>query len=246
MQGLNGTFERNGQAQELRYGTAKLGADPKAGFTDQFGLDLQPTRANKAVTIKTLSGGAATATAVRLVSLNTVLNMNAGQPLQFSCVDVPVGEKLLDMFSADKGDLDVRSNSAGLDFNHLAGFRWSLTCPGAPPGFVIVEGLVFEPLELAGFTLDAKDLPAEIKVRGSLRLPVCMTGSTEQTLPQAGGEAILTITCAKGKNSVELSAENLSWPLADPATFPGMVPTLNIAALAKVGEVFSACPTPLQ
>lgn len=244
LQGLNGTFERSGQAQELRYGTAKLGADPKTGFTDQFGLGLQPTRANKAVTIKTLSGGAATATAVRLVSLNTVLHMNAGQPLQFSCVDVPVGEvasgKLLDLFCTDEANLDVRTNSAGLDYNHMAGFRWSLTCPGAPPGFVIVEGLVFEALELAGFTLDAKDLPAEIKVRGSLRLPVRMTGSTEQTLPQAGGEAILTITCAKGKNSVELSAENLSWPLADPATFRGMVPTLQIAALPKVGAVFKA------
>jgi hypothetical protein len=239
LQGLNGTFERNGQAQEVLYGTAKLGADPKTGFTDQFGLGLQSTRANEVVTIKTLSGGA-TATTVRLVSLNAVLDMNAGQPLQFFCVDVPVGENLLDMFSADKGDLDVRSNSAGLDYNHLAGFRWSLTCPSAPPGFVIVEGLVFEPLELAGFTLDAEDVPAEIKVRGSLRLPVRTASSTEQTLPQAGGEAILTITCGKQKNSVALSASKLSWPLADPATFPGKVPTLHIAALAKVGAVFSA------
>lgn len=239
--GISGMFKRDGKEIMVRYGTAAIERDGGAGFTDQFGLRVQSTDANAMVTIKALVARlpdlpVAQELRVRLTTLNEPITIAGLPPFQFHCTDVPVadgGTNILEWFTAG-ADLVRRANSAGLDYNHLAGFRWSLNCLGLGDEFVIVQGLVFEPLELTNFTLTADALPGLVEIRGRLRLPVGSRALKAVTLPPSEGVATLTLTREGSKYEATITAKDLVFPLAPPESFAGMAPTLEFATLAAV------------
>lgn len=230
--GLAGLFVRSGAAVKVTFGTAALRRD-SGGFIDQHGLRLTASTAHAAVTVKQLVSPSKDLKTVRLVSLNapiSVANGN-GPKLAFWCADVPVAEQkdVLGTFSAT-GDLEGRVNAAGRTSNHLAGFRWTLTSDGTPDGLVIVQGLVFEPVELVGFAQAGSDRPSEIRIRGRIRMPVSVK---KDVLPVAEGVAVLTLTPPNGAGPYQatLASDELALPLANPESFSGIAPTLTLKLL---------------
>lgn len=237
--GVTGRFKRGTETIDVVAGTAAVAYRSGAGFTDQFGLNVDGANDTGALVVKRVSddGGGR---AALLATLKRPLVLDAATTLTFHCTDVPMRDGGADSWLGDfcrGADLAGRANAAGLDTNHLAGFRWSLYRTDDASRPLVVQGFVFEPLELCRMTLRANADIATLQIRGRLRLPLRGPGS-RPTQPQPEGVAMLTATCpATGPCTLALAVEapGVTWPLADPATFPGTAPTLHLPSLPAVG-----------
>ncbi|MBL8340954.1 MAG: hypothetical protein JNL30_05740 [Rubrivivax sp.] len=242
--GLAGRFRRAGGEAAVTFGTAALARAGDGSFTDQHGLRSAavPGGAAALVHVKTLTEAAGAGRSVRLVSLAEPIVCTGSEALQFWCADVPaedtstggIGNPLA-WFTASAADLERRANAAGLDLNHLAGFRWALGSPQVPAhlGLVIVQGLVFEPLELERLVQAGDAQPSRIEIGGRLRLPVGTPA--EPALPRCEARATLIIERSSGGHAVRLLATDLDWPLADPEAAAGVAPALRLPSLPAPG-----------
>lgn len=236
--GINGSFRRGTETIALVAGTAAMDYRAGSGFTDQFGLNLIGSNSTGSLIIKRLYRQPGDAGGVRLVTLKEALVLDAATNLTFHCTDVPLRDgpgSYLASFGND-ADLAGRANAAGLDSNHLAGFRWSLCHADEPEAWLVVQGLHFKPLELSEMTLRQNADIDTIRIRGELRLAVG-SGKQAVTLPQSEGLALLNIARTdSGGWTLELALEGpgLTWPLAEPATFRGTTPTLHLAVLPQI------------
>lgn len=245
LSGINGDFKRGDEMIGIFAGTAAVACKSGLGFTDQFGLSLAGSNNTGTLTIKRLYDEPGGRRGVMLVSLKEPLVLDKEANLEFHCTDVPLSEGGTDSFLGkfrSGADLPGRANAAGLESNHLAGFRWSLCRPDEPRNPVIVEGLLFEPLELCEMTLHQHAEIRTIKICGRLRLSVRSHKGTP-LLPQSEGLAMLNIVRDEAgacTMTVTLEAPGVTWPLAEPATFPGMAPTLHFDQLPDIGKTHAA------
>lgn len=247
--GLRGMFDRNGKQVEVTFGTANLQAED-GHFLDQTGLHTSDRQSGNTISmVKLRHDKFQDDPLLGLVTLVKPITATsaAGSEVKFWCSDVPIDmiavSNILGAFvsgskpvnALDYGDI---ANSAGLRLNHIAGFRWSLNSENGNGEFIVIDGLVFQPLELSHldiiYTPDG-EVPTNIVVEGRLRLPVGETQTA--TLPQAEGRAQLTLNYDDdGGYIAALTAADVLWPLKDPNLSTGPVPRLEIPVLQPVGE----------
>lgn len=230
--GISGTFVRGADKVEVRHGTAALRSEGKA-FADQHGIEaVRPA-------LPAVNGAIIRQVTNRVLKkahdlLTLVKPMKVvGTSLTFWCADVPVGAGSTSFLASYADNHATRLNGGSLDNDALAGFRWTLANPDALADTVVIDGMVFEPLVLTGLTVD----PLTVTIRGRLLLPV----GALRALPRAGGTATLTLTADfAGNLKPQLQGTDIVWPLIDPQTAAGFVPTLAIKALPAKGNDFPA------
>jgi hypothetical protein len=243
--GLAGSLVRGALDVDLRFGVAHLFRKADGTFTDQYGLASKAVEQGE-VTLRTVQCTAASTAAVRLLTLNAPLVVNNAGGATFRCVDVPVDatdkQGVLARFGVASGPtgLEQRINSARQSNNHLAGFRWSLADPRFPgSALIIVDGLVFEAMELNTIVQTGSGRPTSIKLLGRLRVPL---SEAEHELPVARGLVTLTLTPAHtGTGYVaELSLDEgpIELPFAGSAT--SLVPVASLKVMPVMGDTVGA------
>ncbi|MER9489611.1 hypothetical protein NKI50_27160 [Mesorhizobium sp. M0563] len=230
--GISGTFLRGADKVQVRHGTAALRSQGRA-FADQHGIEAVRTdrpAANgpiiRRVTNRALKKAHDLLTLVQPMKV-------LGTGLSFWCADVPVGAGSTSFLATYADDHATRLNGGSLDNDAFAGFRWTLANPDAPAETVVIDGMVFQPLVLTGLTVD----PITVTIRGRLLLPV----GAPPVLPCAGGTATLTLTADSAGNLMpQLRGADIVWPLVEPQTASGFVPTLTIKVLPEKGKDIAA------
>jgi hypothetical protein len=238
--GVSGIFKRGKQEVEVRNGTAVLSAS-EGVFVDQYGIEMhRPDRGTSNgnnepkndpdVIVKSLRART-TSVEARLLTLVRPLKLADEGDLSFWCADAPVDTKEFSFLRAYADN--PRLNLAGGDLDHdgFAGFRWTLARQSRPADVVAIGGLAFEPLELVGIDADPEtNALKRVEIRGRLLLPV----GASSVLPRAGGTATLVLT-PRGDGTLDAGFENIGivWPLADPQTTTGIVPTLVLPGLPE-------------
>ncbi|MFG1379134.1 hypothetical protein [Xanthobacter autotrophicus] len=255
--GLKGVFSRDGAEVVLRFGVADLSTQPAntphGRFTDQHGLDATSPAKTGDIFLREVTDKVRGRT-VRLATLAKPLIIANAEEAEFICTDVPVNkedgtgqaeESLLLNFAVDPSNADAtvrRANAASREWNHIAGFRWSLIQPKGGDDFIIIDGLAFEPMELTELLISKADAIGLIRIRGRLRIPLLPHPkdlSPTPFMPAALGSVDLELRCTDAKASTwqgKLVAKNLDLDLADPDTFGGIAPRLRIDELPEIGK----------
>ena len=245
--GLRGNFRRDDKDVAVRFGAADLQADAHRDFADQQGLHALAPAKRGNVVLRQMHDRA-NGRAVHLATLPAPLKLENAEHASFACVDVPIAEpggaNLLQSFATDAV---VRANAASREWNHVAGFRWSLLRPGGKDCAIIVDGLVFEPMALREFRLADTGTVALIRIEGRLRVPLSSVhpaSGAPNKMPAATGTVFLELKPSQdGCYVAALSASDLSLELADPDTFEGIAPRLQIATLPVTGGSTAAIVT---
>ncbi|MER8910969.1 hypothetical protein NKH99_25460 [Mesorhizobium sp. M0854] len=238
--GLAGKFLRLQDPSDVRFGTAF--ATAKGGwFIDQYGLRSAFPSA-KDVVVRKIQAPVPDGEdfklgdETRLVTLVKPIEVD-GRKLRFWCADVPVTGDSADATLArftTAGPIEDRANAFTRGLNHLAGFRWMFDEEDMVGGFVIIDGFAFEPMELIEFHQKGEELPTWVKVHGRLHVPVRLDGKSP---PLDAGPATLTLEAdGKGRFGAKLEATDVVLPLANPETFDGVAPVLEVASLPQPND----------
>lgn len=246
--GLVGKFQRLQDASDVSFGTAFAAA--KGGwFVDQYGLRSAYPTSKDVVVIRRVQApvpdgeGFKLGDETRLITLVKPIGVD-GRKLRFWCADVPVTGESADStltrftIAGPKDDtpspIEDRANAFTRKLNHLSGFRWMFDGEDTVGGFVVIDAVAFEPMELIEFHQKGEELPTWVKVRGSLRIPVRSDGRSP---PLDAGPATLTLEGdGKGQFTARLEATDVVLPLADPDIFDGLAPVLEVASLPQPND----------
>ncbi|NKK95782.1 hypothetical protein GFL95_32020 [Rhizobium leguminosarum bv. viciae] len=236
LSGVSGRFLRRDKKIDVRYGTAILTSD-KNIFVDQFGTETwrpdAPASDSNGSIIKPIVIHPTERTETLLTLVKPVA-IAGEDDLAFWCADVPVDRDKKSFLRTYANEHLQRMNGGSLDTNPLAGFRWTLAGRLRPAETVVIKGFVFEPLVLAGAAIDAKTQAlSRVEIQGRLLLPV----GDQLVLPRAGGSATLVLSAAGDGTLVpEFTDAKIVWPLVDPQTAAGVVPTLTFEGLPAANK----------
>ena len=255
----------NGDIGEVSHGMAVAREASGKPLLDQAGLASEAAKPGNGVFTRTLKAqflddqGKPLSHEVRLVTLASPVRLaeqieqgSVSEGFSFWCTDVPVDAKgnanFLKHFVSE-ASVEIRANAADRRLNHLAGFRWGITrtdtsVTSYEDQFLIVSGLVFEPMELRSITQKDGEMPTAFEIGGRIRVPV---SSEMGPLLECGNGTLrlklgFRVTDGKREPVYEMllaSEGKLHIPLVDPALRKGVTPVLSLDELPGPNKALS-------